>query len=271
MPVNMKEMEARWNAAREKAKEMPEVTGGGFPGPDGRYIGRLYSVEKGVSGSGNEQVVWTINTKEPEEFKGEIARKYDRLETENNLIYHAKTLMIFGYDIDQIGWRGLDKVYKEITKKKPFVRFRVVTSRKEGKEEYQNIYIDRALPDYESEDDDDEPKISTKPSRDSGNGRRTKPEAQVDEDEDEDEENEETPREAQPGMECEFEYKGEEKQGVIKEVLEDEGKIRIECEGKVYKISADKVSVFAEDELDKDDDEDEEEEEDEKPVRVGRK
>lgn len=265
-----------WKNAKSRAAE---AGGGGFEEiEDGRYLARLTDVEIGeAKSSGRLQVVWKYKIAEGD-YKGQVKFAFDGLETEDNLMYLARTLIRYGYEMpDDIS--DIEEILKDLSKSQPLVRIRLKT-----RGEFQNCYVDNVF----GEDDEDEALADARAeaSEDDGGDEETdessddessdedesgddedessdEDESGDDEDEsdDEDEADEEESDdededqvELKAGLKVVVPSNGKKVPGTVVEVLEKEDKVRVKLDsGKVIRVKIEELEA-GEDEADEDDD-----------------
>lgn len=146
--AKLKTMNAKWATAREKAKNDPEYNQGRQTIDDGKYITRLMSSEVGTSQAGKLQIVTKFVVVKGDHAGATIPR-YDGLEREEGLPWIFKFLESLGMDADQIELDKLEESLAAITAEQAFYRILVKT-----KGDFQNIYVDRKLEDYDPSDTD---------------------------------------------------------------------------------------------------------------------
>lgn len=254
----LKKANKNWKTAKGRA----ETEKSGFDEiDDGRYLGRLTGAEITESKSSSRlQVSWTWKLLEGD-FKGQTKMAFDGLESEDNLMYLAKTLKRFGYESpDDLS--DLETLLKELVKESPMGRIRLKT-----RGEFQNVYIDQifdkdaedeALADAASEAADGEEDDAEAEAEDEPEAEEETEEAEVEDEAEAEEETEaEEAEEATddevelaPGLKVKTTYEKKEVSGVVLEVLENEDKVRVELDGgKVIRVKIDTVEL-ADDEED---------------------
>ncbi len=237
-----------WGKARERAGSESY----GSEVEDGRYVASLSEGEINESkSSGRLQVHWIYTILEGSS-QGETLHSYDGLESEDNLVWLARKLQRLGYEPPE-DLEDVKDIVEEITKNKPKVQIQVKT-----KGEFQNIYIDKVLSNSTAKSDgaeaeDDPPETST---------AEDVPEDPPVEGDDE----------ITSGMKVEIALSSGTVNGEVLEVLEDEGKVRVETEdGKRYRVTPDKLTKLEEETATTTEEEEEEEEETGEPKVTKRK
>jgi cobalamin biosynthesis protein CobT len=250
----LKGAQKHWGKASKRAAE---AKGGFDEVDDGRYVARCQSMEVGESkSSGRLQAITTYKIMEGD-FKGATCKSFDGLETEDNLVYVARNLGRFGYEVPEDIEQILD-IFEEVTKSKPLCRINLKT-----RGEYQNVYLDKVF------DPADEAEVLEEAAAEEGGGDDGDEEVaeedaaeevaedgdeEVTEDGDEEvaEEDEEVAEEEvaededaaelEVGARVEVEGKG---LGSVTEIDEDEGKAKVKIDetGKVFKVAFDKLTL----------------------------
>lgn len=225
----LKGMEAKFaeQAARAKAE-------GGYQNlPDTTYTARLTKAEISEGQTLRLKMVFVVLEGEHE---GATVTKSDGLEaTEDSLYYTARLLGRFGFDPEEINplSKKLPGILAELTKSKPVCQIALRT-----KNDFQNVYVNKVLDDYEGGEDED---------GDEDDGTITE------------------------GTRVTFTLKtGEADAGEVVEVV-DENTLRVkkDSDGKVARLKVENVEIESSDE-EEDDDSDEDEDDDEAAtVEVG--
>lgn len=223
---------------------------------DGPYIMKVTDVELTESqSSGRPQVKWEFTVQEGES-KGQKAYEYDGIETEDNLYFLQRRIARLGYEIpDDIS--ELETLLAKIAKEKPVARCKVQT-----KDEYQHVYVNRLVNDADAEPegaegepeepDADEPETETCKACE-GTGKSSKGKTCVPckgtgevvveaEAEPEPEEPEAESEGFEEGDAVTFKLKGKEVEGTFVKTADDD-MVVVECDGKKYKLAADKIAA----------------------------
>lgn len=209
----MEQASKLWKGAKERAS----TEGFGSEIEDGIYPAQIIECNIGESkSSGRLQAAWKYKILDGES-KGQTIPSFDGLESEDNLMWLARKLAKLNYDAPE-DLEAVKEIFAEIESKKPCVQIRIKT-----KGEYQNVYVDKLLGDEETEGFD---------------SLEAPGETKVVEEEDGEEGVEIT-----VGMNVGFNLKGEDVVGEVLEVIEEEGKARIEVNGKVFRVAVDKLSI----------------------------
>jgi hypothetical protein len=218
-----------------KAKQRAETEKGGFDEiEDGRYVARLVGAEVNESKSSSRiQVQWTYKIVEGD-YKGRQKMDFDGLETEDNLMYLAKKLARYGYEVPD-DLTDVEALLNEIVKAKPLVKIRLKTK---GGSDFQNAYLDAVY------DQEDEAEVLAEAAAESGDGDADEDAAEADEEAEAVEE--EAPEEAEltVGMKVVASFKGEDLPGEVVEIIADEQKARVKTDsGKVIRVAIDKLAL----------------------------
>jgi len=247
----LKQANAKWQEEASRAKEDR-----GFGNlDDGRYVARVTAAEFTESkNSGKPMIVTTFEILEGD-YQGESVKQFRVLDSENGFFWFAKEMMVFGYDPEDIHFdekRGGDgfilNVLEAMSTERPAVKLRLTT-----KNDYQNVNVEGLVEGYEVADDEpkktkETPKTSS-PKESPKTAAKTKtpdPEPEEVEEVEEDEETEEIEEEEVEltvGMKVKFNWKGENLEGVVKEILEDDNKIKVKVGNKIYPVTADNESL----------------------------
>lgn len=150
----LKQNEDRWQEAAQRSKDDP-----GFKRhPDGKYLVKVTKAELGFSQNDRPQIAWayTILTGD---LEGEMLYSYDGLDGEDSLFYVAKNLARYGYEPEDIRLSKLESVLNEILEKKPVVMVQAKT-----KGDFQNVYVNRVMPEGWDEDEDGDAPAPRKPA-----------------------------------------------------------------------------------------------------------
>lgn len=114
--------------------------------PDGIYLARIVEAEIGDSqSSGRLQCAWKFEITEGE-YEGEVLRKYDGLETEDNFFYFQNSLQRLGFDLPDDP-KEISKILAHIVTVKPSIKIKVKTNG-----EFTNIYINKLMEEIEPVD-----------------------------------------------------------------------------------------------------------------------
>lgn len=149
LAAKIKKAERAFGNARKRAKE--EGLGNL---PDSSYRGRIKEAKIGESGNGRLQHILAIKISEGD-FKGEVARKYSGMDSEDSIMYLQKDIgRLTGDGFDTM--EELEDINTELIGL--YVRFKLVTK---GANDFQNLYIDKVLATDEGADDpdDDAPEV----------------------------------------------------------------------------------------------------------------
>jgi hypothetical protein len=243
-----------WASAKTRAESS---RGMGETIEDGRYKARIKDATIGMSQSSNRlQVAWSYEILEGE-FKGKTKMDWDGADTEDNQMWLGRKLVRLGYDIPD-DLEDVESILAEIRKKKPVVRITLKT-----KGEFQKVYVDKVLSGEEAADEGGD---------DEGQEAEQAPTAQDEE------------AVLEKGMSVSFDLKGKDVVGKVLEILEEENKVRVQLDNeKIYKVSAEALTLVEDEEKEEDVEEDDqvpeepeaggdaEEEEEEKPKVVKKK
>jgi len=246
---------AKWAEEAKRAKEAPEYR----RHPDGRYRALLTSAKFEFSQNSNRpQLVsgWTVTEGE---LEGEILRNYDGLDNEQSLYYLARWMARFGRDPEEVDLENLQDVLDEIVGEKHEGIVRLKT-----KGEYQNLFVEKVM----DADDDDDADADADDSDESGDEDDSNADASEAEDEEEEEseegdEDDEDEAVVEVGMKVNYPWRGEQCQGEVTDILEDEGKVKVRTlvdgKGKIRTVSVEELTLA------EDGDTEEEEVEEKKP------
>lgn len=196
----------KWDSAKKMAAE----NGGGNPNvEDGRYIAQIKKFEAGTSAGGRDQVARDFVIIEGES-KGEKLRDYQGLDTDKGISFFMRDLERLGYEKPD-GMEDCGDIVDEINKEQPKVRITVKNS-----ENFQNVYIDKALSADEVEDGGEE-----------AEGVAAEEEIEI-----------------EVGMTVVATVDGKEVEGKVVKILEAAGKVKIEDEdGETYKVAVADVEL----------------------------
>ena len=265
---------AKWKEEANRAKEDK----GQSQVDDGRYVAKLSKTEFTTSRDDKPMIVTTYVILEGD-FKGEKVKSYRTFGSEDAFFYFGKEVMVLGYDPEDIIWdpkKATEEAFilnflQVITEEKPVCR---ITLRTRKDSDFQGVNLENVIEDYEGdqdideeeekprkkakeEDDEEEPEAEEKPSKATKKPTSAPAKKGLKKPKDEDEEEEEVEEveteeaeaeepeeeELKIGMKVAFTFKGEEFEGVVKEVLEDEEKAKIKVGNKIYTIAADKIAI----------------------------
>lgn len=194
--------------------------------PDGRYVATLTKAEVTESKASNRpQVAWGYTIREGD-LEGETIRDYDGLDREMSFYYLARKLSLFGIDPEQVNLVHLEKVLEDLVARKPTVRLRLRT-----KDEFQNAYVERVIPDYEDNEGWEETATNSDAS----------PFVEDDEEDEED-----AGVELFPGMNVQFVRQGKPLTGTVTVVDEDAGLATVKVGTKAYPVPFDSLSIVEE-------------------------
>jgi hypothetical protein len=256
----------KWQEEASRAKEENGLT----QFDDGRYYAQLKSCELTETKSGNPVILWTFKILEGE-YAGQVIRRYRTLENDNiaiedGLKWAARDLLVYGYDPEDVHFdytRSKEdgfivNVLNDLAgqgDENPVVILRLKT-----KGDYQNIDVDKVLSDYtvDSTDKDDSSgdskmnKANTSKNSIRAKETSTKKTQTVDVQEYEEEEVDELPEEDDinpeevelaVGMKVAFLWKGETLEGTVREILENENKVKVKVGNKIYPVSGDVIEL----------------------------
>jgi hypothetical protein len=256
--------------AKSATKQWEEATKAAASGdfvnlPDRLYTAKVNEIGFNVTSTGKENIrgVYTV-VEGPEAGKPIYHRQY--LDQPRSLEFVARMLFRFGVEMPKNPAK-LEGIFKKITEEGPYIKVRLVT----GQNGYQNARIEQVLgSDYEpdesaSDDDEDEDENTAEDeTEETEDSEDESEESDEEETEDSDESEDEDEDESLVGKRVVFTFKGEEHEGEIVEVLEDEDKLVIKSDkdGKNKKVASEKCALV-EEESDEEEEETEEEEEDE--------
>lgn len=216
---------------------------------DGFYIVRWLKglIEKGDSGLRLKITTKVLDgeSKDGVDYTGKKIVKSDGLEGDQSLQYLAKMLSRLGIDPEECDLTDLPEILVELNESKPVMKIQVKT-----KGDFQNVYINKLVEDYEDEDgedeeDEEEDAKSKKGKKTAPKNSSKKPSKKDEEDEDEDED--------------EDEEDGEDEEEEEEEKPKPESKPKAKPEPKKTAKSKAKAKEEDEDEDEEDEDEDEEE------------
>jgi hypothetical protein len=248
----LKAADSKWAEATKAAKENP----GGSNIPDGRYLARLSSAEFRTDRSGKPGILWQYVVAAGKKEGAKVTR-WMNLDGERSLEFLATELARFGIDPESIKPTKLVSILARITKPKPYVEIKQVTNKGKDGKEYPNIYL------QEVKDEAFDPEEEAADYADSGEEDDADESEEEDEETSEDSEKDEYAVEIQVGMEVEYPWKGETFTGTIKEIDEENEKVKIRTETSPGKFAVRPVSVEDITVLDAEETEGEEEDEEE--------
>jgi hypothetical protein len=211
--------------AQGKAAELEDFT----RLPDDNYICRLTDVSEDTSTAGNPMVVWTWTVLSPKDFRDEEVKQFSMMSTEENIAYLLKDISRFGYDLDQLEADDIGKVLGEIKDAEPVARIQLKTNPGKGKnagKDYQNVYVNGIIEDYEDDDAD------AKPKKDKGKGKSGG--KKKDDDEADDKGNDEAEQ---------IDDVDDLEKGQDVRVVDNSGKKEVEVTGTISKIDGDDITV----------------------------
>lgn len=226
-----------WAGAKEKASQST-----GFAEfEDGRYLARLVSAEIGeAKSSGRLQVVWQWKFAE-EPYKGQSKFAYDGLETADNLMYVARAISKFGYEVpDDLG--ELEALLNAIVNEKPLCRIRLKTNG-----DFQNVYIDTTIDPADEQSALDDSAAESATEEEAAVEEAVEEEGATEEAVEEETTEEETTEEEadvvlEVGMRVLVPYQNAMVGGAVIEILENESKVRAKLDnGKTVKCPIDKL------------------------------
>lgn len=137
----LKALDAQWKKAAAEAK----AQGGLKTVDDGVYIARLDGGEV-ITGAGGNRLRMQFVILEGDKA-GETVVKNDGLDGEMSLVFVARMFGRFGYDPEEIMPSKFAAILKELGKAKPVCKVQLKT-----KEDFQNVYVNAVLEDYEGEE-----------------------------------------------------------------------------------------------------------------------
>lgn len=234
-----------------KEKKRADELGGFAENPDGKYLAKVTNCDIKNSNAGEMHFVFQfeiLESAEDESLVGAKASKWANVEKEDGMAYLIRDLRKFGIELEDL--TQLPEAAKMIDDQKPEVKISLKTGNAG-----QFTYIDTVIsemdagdhtPNDEEEGDENEDEVG-----DEGN---------------ESEETEETDEgtSVEIGMKVGFIWKKEKMEGIIKEILEKENKVKVSSGGKIYPVALDAISlpeVEVEEETEEEEEEVEEEEE----------
>ena len=194
----------------EKAKKRAETKSFGDIYDDGRYSAKVIdAVIAEAKSDSHLQIVYTYEFIDGD-YAGKTKKAFKRIDREEDLARRVVELGILGYEIEDFS--DLEPALVSLKKNRPAVQ---ITLKTRG--EFQDVYIDSLLSGEEVESSQEEEVM---------------------------EEVDETEGTAiEIGTTVNFTWKGEEKEGVVKQINEDAGTLKIASEGKLYPVKADAISV----------------------------
>jgi hypothetical protein len=238
--------------------------------PHGIYRCRLSSAEIGESQSENPQITWKYTVVSGTEI-GQTITKWTQLEGENSLYYLAQELIRFGLDPDEIDPSDLPQVLADLVEEAPLVTIKLAPNKKNP--EYTDKWLqgktepsEEDSDDSEEENEEAEEESAPEPPKKRGRPAKAAVAAPEPEDEDEDsEEDEDSDEEEEDESEEEEDEEEDVKVGdnvrcvipkvgkkavvaVVRDINEDEGKIKVAYEKKLYWIEiSEDMEIVAED------------------------
>lgn len=234
----------------EGAKKAADQQGGSLP--DGRYRAKFNSAELSESqSSGREQINCFLEVTEEGDYQGQTFGIFPGLDEEKSLPWTIAALRRLGYKIEEP--EDIVDVVKSLNDDLPEVMVRV----KNGFTNLDGLF--QAKGEDQIGDEDEAP---------------IEEEEEVVEEEQVEEESSEEEAHVEVGSTVEFDWKGETLTGTIKEILEEEGKLKVSANGKVYPVKAENATLVTPEEAPEDEEEvveDEPEEDPEPKQKVKRK
>ena len=226
----------------KKAKKQADSGTLGDIFEDGRYKMGLMDTQATESQKGDFMVVLSLNFLEGE-YIGKTKKIFRVITPENAEKGLARIILDInklGYEIEE--FEQIESALEEIREARPVIR---VTLKTRG--DYQDGYLDKMLTGEEAENTEDES---------AGSEEVPEPEEIT----------------LEIGMKVKFDWKGEELEGEVKEILEDEEKVKVKVGNKIYPVKADKISLVEEEPAEEESEEvpeepEEEPEEEVKPVK----
>ncbi len=223
----------------KKAKERAESGQIGSVFEDGRYKSSITRAELQESkASGRLQIAWAFEFLEGE-YIGQTIYSYDGADTEDHMVRCLMILTKLGQEIDDP--EDIEAALEKILKKRSVVQITVKT-----RGEFQNVSIDKVLTGDEA--------VGELP--DEGSTEEVTPEEP---------EGEEV--QLQEGSKVSFKLKGEEVEGEVVEILEDENAARVKYEDRIYKIKAEMLTLVEEVPTEPEEEPEPEPEEEERPKK----
>ena len=251
MMEKLKKFNKNFAAQKSRADEL-----GGFSEvPDGKYLCKVSDAQVKESNAGALHFVFQfeiLESAEDESLVGVKVSKWAGIEGEDQIAYLIRDLRKFGIEMESI--EDLGKIGDLLTKQQPELKVTL-----KSKDSGQFSYIDKVIGEVEAGDmgaDED--------SNDSDDDS-AEDDSEEEESEEEKEATETDDVALEVGMEVSFTWKGEDMTGKIKEILEDEEKLKISSGGKIYPVKLADVTLPEAEETEEA--EEEEEEEEEKPVK----
>jgi hypothetical protein len=204
-----------WDKAKKKA-DSGQI---GDIFEDGRYKMGVTDATTGESKKGDFMLTLSLAFLEGE-YVGKTKKIYRVItpdKAEDNLARILLDINRLGYEVED--FEQIESACEEIRKARPVVR---VTLKTRPNSDYQDGYIEKTLTGEEAENTP---------------GEEAAPEESVPA--------QEAEATLEVGMTVVFEYKGKELQGEVKEILEDDGKVKVKAEKMVYTVAVDKLSLPA--------------------------
>lgn len=252
-----------WKTAK---KRVTDTEKGGFEEfPDGLYDAQLIGAEIGESKGAKARLQVDFSWRFMDgDLEKKVKHDYQGMNTEDGLFYLGRRIEELGYEApDDLG--DLPEVLKAIVKEKIAARIVLKT-----KGEFQNVYIRKLLgddadedveeteedetdteteaeesDDEETEEEDGEEEAEEETEEEDGEAEEEEETEEEETEEEEAEEGEEEVEQAAPGMKVIVETAKGREPGVIVEIIEAEGKVRVKLnkDGKIIRASAEKVEI----------------------------
>ncbi len=269
----LKKFGKSFKTAKERAQEE-----GGFGSdlPDGRYMTDMVNCELGeAQSSGRLQVAFGFKVNDGE-YKGEMVRMYQAVETEDDQVWLARTLKRFGIKLDNL--EELEDVVALLAEAQPEVKISLKT-----KDSGQFCYIDKlvseidadqfAIEEGEEEEEEEEEADEDEADEEESDEAEDSNEDEADEEEeeeeaDEDADEEEAEADLEVGMDVAFTGKsGKEIAGKVLKILEKDGTVKVKSGDKTYTVPAEDLYIPETEEAEEEEADEEEEEEVKKPAK----
>jgi len=210
-----------WEAVKKEADQQ----GGSVP--DGRYHAKVTSAELTESkGSGRDQINLFTEVAEEGDYQGQNIGIFLGLDEEKSLSWTIAALRRCGFKVGEDPAQEIIDAVASLNEDLPDVAVRV----KNGFGNLDGLWEAKG----EDEIGDEAP-------------AEEEAEAPVEEEVVEEEVVEEEPAadeaQVEVGTKVSFDWKGETLEGLVKEILEDEGKLKVTCNGKIYPVKAENATI----------------------------
>ena len=227
-----------WEAVKKEADQQ----GGSVP--DGRYRCKVTSAELTESkGSGREQINLFTEVIEEGDYQGQNIGVFLGLDEEQSLPWTIAALRRCGYKINEDPAQEIIDAVNSLNEDLPEVAIRV-------KKGFGNL--DGLWEKLEEDEIGDEAPVEEEVVEEESTAEAEEAQVEV-------------------GTKVSFIWKEEELEGVVKEINEDEGKLKVSCNGKLYPVKAENATIVADVEPEPEEEPVEEEPQEEPEVEVKKK